>query len=85
MSESVFGVFQSVASVGKRASVYLMMDGRLVEKKGTIRSITNFGVLLQNSQETAFVSSETMQNFTISDDGEESTPTVWAKRPLTIS
>jgi len=68
MSESIYDIFQSLAEVGMQASVYLMTDGKLVEKKGFIRSIADNGLLLQNSHETTFVSRAAMQNFTVSNE-----------------
>jgi tetratricopeptide (TPR) repeat protein len=48
-----------------RTILYLKAEGKLVEKHGTICSLSEAGVLLENSSEISFVSSDALENFMV--------------------
>jgi hypothetical protein len=70
MAESIYDVFQSIASLGMQVTLYLKTDGKLIEKRGSIRNITSTGVLIQNSSEISFISSQSIETFTVTREGD---------------
>jgi hypothetical protein len=64
-THSVYEIFRDLAQLGMRATLYLRIDHELREKRGTIRRLTPNGVLIQDLNESTFVSADSLANFTL--------------------